>query len=64
MKILFCNTVILVVACVTVFLLASILWQKAVAVFGFEAEDEPVEDDTAAWDRGHDEYIDREMGVA
>lgn len=63
MKILFCNTVILVVACVTVFLLAGILWQKAVGVFGFEVEDEPVEDDTDAEDRGHDEWTDRAVGL-
>jgi hypothetical protein len=43
-----------------------LLWHKAVAIFGFEHdEDDAGEefDDTAAWDRGHDEWIDREAGV-
>lgn len=64
MTILFCYTAILVIACVAAFLACSVLWQWAVAIFSFEPEDEDdEEDDTAAWDRGHDQWVDRAVGL-
>jgi hypothetical protein len=59
MRILFCYTAVLSIAGVTAYLIGSVIWYVLANIPAFEDE----EDDTAAWDRGHDEWIDRSAGV-
>lgn len=61
MKILFCYAVILVVACATTFLIASVLWRWAVDISPFDDEDD--EEIPYDPDRERDWDIADEMGA-
>lgn len=70
MRILFCNAVYLVIVCAALFVAGSVLWHELVQLHPFdlaepdEDDEPPVEDATAAWDRAHDQFVDRETGVS
>lgn len=73
MKLLFCDAVRLTVAAVTAFVVGSIVWHKLAAIPHSLEVTEPEEDreppeaqgpDDDAWDRGHDEDVDRQAGVS
>lgn len=61
MRILFCYATVLSIAGITAYLAGAVIWHMLAGIPAFEAEDD--EDDTAAWDRGHDEYVDRAVGL-
>jgi hypothetical protein len=72
MKILFCNAVVLAVAAIFAFVAGSILWDKLAGIPASFDVTEPEDDleppeaqgpDDDAWDRGHDEYVDRQVGL-
>lgn len=66
MRILFCYAVVLTIAGVTAYLIGSVVWFVLANVHALETaptDNGEAEDDTADWDRAHDQWIDREAGV-
>jgi hypothetical protein len=67
-----CNGIVLIIAVATASLGACVIWHEWTKIRPFvvvsEADTEPEDageefDDTEAWDRGHDEWLDRAVGL-